>query len=43
MDDWEKFSEISLLEKEDFYSHLKWNILLMQFTCTRKEFVKILK
>ena len=22
MDDWEKFNETSLLEKEDFYSHL---------------------
>ena len=22
MDDWKKFSETSLLEKEDFYSHL---------------------
>ena len=22
MDDWEKFTETSLLEKEDFYSHL---------------------
>ena len=23
MDDWDKFNETSLLEKEDFYSHLK--------------------
>ena len=23
MDDWEKFNETSLPEKEDFYSHLK--------------------
>ena len=23
MDDWEKFNETLLLEKEDFYSHLK--------------------
>ena len=23
MDDWEKFNETSLLEKEDLYSHLK--------------------
>ena len=40
MDDWEK-SNKTLPEKEDFYSHLK--ILLMQFTHTEKEFVKILK
>ena len=29
MDDWEKFNETSLPEKEDFYCYLKWTILLM--------------
>ena len=42
MDDWAKFNEISLPEKEDFYSHLK-KILLMQILHMQKEFVKILK
>ena len=35
MDDWEKFNETSLPEKEDFYSHLN--------THTQEMFVKILK
>ena len=43
MDDWEKFNEISLPEKEDFYSHL----LIQDITDTgyahAEEFVKILK
>ena len=30
MDDWEKFNEGPLPEKEHFYSHLIWNILLIQ-------------
>ena len=43
MDDWEKFNETSLPEKEDFYSHLNMKILLMHITHAQKEFVKILK
>ena len=27
MGDWEKFNEISLLEKEDFYSHLNMEVI----------------
>ena len=42
VDNWAKFNEISLPEKEDFYSHLK-KILLMQILHMQKEFVKILK
>ena len=34
MDDWEKFNETLLPEKEDFYSHLNMEITRMQ-----KEFV----
>ena len=41
MDDWEKFNETLLPEKEDFYSHS--NMEDMQIMCTSKEFVKILK
>ena len=43
MDVWEKFNETLLPEKEDFYSHLIWKILLMQIVRTQKEFVKIIK
>ena len=44
MDDWGKFNEISLPEKEDFHSHLNMvKILLMQIRGTQKGFVKILK
>ena len=42
MDDWEKFKETSLPEKEDFYSHLNTEVLLMKIKHTQKEFVKIL-
>ena len=35
MDDWEKFNETLLPEKEDFYIHLNMEITRMQ-----KEFVK---
>ena len=38
IDEWEKFPETSLPEKEDFYSNLN-----MQITCMQKEFVKTLK
>ena len=44
MDDWRKFSEISLPEKKDFYSHINMECrLLMQITNSQKGFVKILK
>ena len=43
IDDYKKFKETSLLKKEDFYSHLNMEILLMQITRTQKEFVKIFK
>ena len=43
MDDWEKFDETSLLEKEDFYSHLNMELLLIQIMRTQEELVKILK
>ena len=42
MDDWEKFNEISLHEKEDFYSHLNMEYI-KQVTGMQKEFVKIFK
>ena len=41
-DDWEKLNETSLIEKEDFLSHLNMESL-MQIKCTQKEFEKILK
>ena len=43
MDDWEKFSETSLSEKEDFYSHLNMNNITDADYPHGKEFVKILK
>ena len=43
MDDLEKFNETSLLEIEDYDSHLNMEILLKQIMHTQKEFVKILK
>ena len=43
MNDWEKFNETSLPEKEDFYSHLNMEILLMEITRAQKENVKFLK
>ena len=43
MNDWGKLDETSLSEKEDFYSHLNMEELLMQIMLTQKEFVKILK
>ena len=44
MDDWEKFNETSLREKEDFYSHLNMeDITDADYAHTPKEFVKILK
>ena len=43
MDEWEKFNETTLPEKEEFYSNLDMEILQMQITYMRKEFVKTLK
>ena len=43
INDWEKFNETSLPEKEDFYSNLNMKMLLKQIKHTQKEFVKILK
>ena len=44
MDDWEKFEKTSLPEKEDFYSQMWkiWKILLMQITCTQKDYHEFL-
>ena len=43
MDDWRKFNETTLLEKQEFYSNLNMEELQMQITCTEKEFAEILK
>ena len=43
MDSLEKLNETSLPEKEDFYSQLNMEILLMQITRMQKKFVNILK
>ena len=44
MDDWEKFHELSLPGKQDFYSLLNIeDITDVQVMHTQKEFVKILK
>ena len=43
MDDWEKFNETSLPEKEEFYSNLNMEDITDQITCMQKEFVKTLK
>ena len=43
IDDWEKFSETSLPEKEFFYSHLNIEDITDADYITQKEFVKILK
>ena len=41
MDDWERFSETSLPDKEDFSaSQWTWKILVMQITHTQREFIK---
>ena len=42
MDDWGKFNETSLPEKEDFYSHLNMEDITNVMR-TQKEFLKILK
>ena len=43
MDDWEKFNETSLPEKENFYSNLNMEDITDADYRTQKEFVKILK
>ena len=43
MDDLEKFIEISLPDKEDFYSQVNMEDIMLQITRTLKELVNILK
>ena len=44
MDDYEKFNETSLPQKEDFYSHLNMeDITDVDYAHIQKEFVKIFK
>ena len=43
MDDWEKFNETTLPEKEEFYSNLNMEDITDAVTCMQKEFVKTLK
>ena len=43
MDDWEKFNEISLSEKEDFYSYLKMEDIIDAYYAHTKRFCKELK
>ena len=43
MDDWEKFNETSLPEKENFYSHLNIEDITDADYASQKDFVKILK
>ena len=43
MDDWEKFNETLLPEKQDFYSHLNIADITNADYTSQKEFVKILK
>ena len=43
MDDLEKFIEISLPDKEDFYSQVNMEDIMLQITRKLKELVKILK
>ena len=43
MDDWEKFNETWLPEKEDFYSHLNMENITDPDYADAKDFVKILK
>ena len=33
MDDWEKFNETILPDKEEFYSNLNTEVLQMEITC----------
>ena len=41
MDEWDKFNETSLPEKDNFYSNLNMKELQIQITIMQKEFVKI--
>ena len=43
MDDWEKFSETSLPEKEDFYSHLNMEDIIDADYTHRKRVCKYFK
>ena len=43
MDDWEKFNETTLPEKDEFYSNLNMEDITDAVTCMQKEFVKTLK
>ena len=43
MDEWKKFNETSLPEKEDFYSHVSMEDITDADYAKQKEFVKILK
>ena len=43
MDDWEKFNETSLPEKEDTYSNLNMKDVTVKITCMQNEIVKISK
>ena len=43
MDEWEKFNETSLPEKEEFYSNLNIEDIQIQITCMQIKFVKTLK
>ena len=43
MDNWEKYNETCLPEKEDFYSHLNMEDITDADYAHKKEFVKILK
>ena len=43
LDDWEKFNETSLPEKENFYSHLNMDNITDVSYVHANEFVKILK
>ena len=43
MDDWEKYNETSLPEKDDIYSDVNMKVILMQITFKQEEFVNTLK
>ena len=43
LDDWKKFNEASLLEKEHIYSHVNMEDITYAVTHTQKDFIKFLK
>ena len=43
VDDWEKYNETSLPEKDDIYSDVNMKVILMQITFKQEEFVNTLK